>query len=192
MRLNRWSKQDVLERVWAALELDRELATASLDSTIIKLHPDGARAPKKGRQAIGRSHGGWMTKLHLLARDDRGALALALSPGQAADAAAGWELLERHGPRGVGPALLMDRAYEDSATRALALALGWRPVVPPKRNRRQPWDYDRELYKRRNQVERLFRRLKRFRRIATRYDKLDAVFLAFIHLTLIFDALPVA
>ena len=72
----------------------------------------------------------------------------------------------------------MDRAYEDDATRELTLALGWQPVVPPKRNRRQPWDYDRELYKRRNQVERLFRWLKRFRRIATRCDKLDAVFLA--------------
>ena len=96
---------------------------------------------------------------------------LALSPGQAADAAAGRELLERHGPRGDGPALLMDRAYEDDATRGLALALGWRPVVPPKRNRRRPWRYDRALYQRRNQVERRFRRLKRFRRIATRYDK---------------------
>ena len=117
---------------------------------------------------------------------------LALSPGQAADAAAGRELLERHGPRGDGPALLMDRAYEDDATRGLALALGWQPVVPPKRNRRRPWRYDRALYRRRNQVERLFRRLKRFRRIATRYDKLDAVFLAFIHLALIFDALTLA
>lgn len=86
----------------------------------------------------------------------------------------------------------MDRAYEDGATRELALALGWRPVVPPKRNRRQPWDYDRELYKRRNQVERLFRWLKRFRRIATRYDKLDAVFLAFIHFALVFNALTLA
>ena len=61
--------------------------------------------------------------------------------------------------------------------------------MPPKRNRRAPWRYDRLLYRGRNEVERLFRRLKRFRRIATRYDKLDAVFLAFIHLALAFDAL---
>ena len=86
----------------------------------------------------------------------------------------------------------MDRAYEDDATRELTLALGWQPVVPPKRNRRQPWRYDRALYQRRNQVERLFRRLKRFRRIATRYDKLDAVFLAFIHFALVFNALTLA
>ena len=60
---------------------------------------------------------------------------------------------------------------------------------PPKKNRVDPWEYDREIYKRRNEVERLFRRLKGFRRIFTRYDKLDALFLGFIVFVLIFDAL---
>ena len=83
----------------------------------------------------------------------------------------------------------MDRAYEGDATRTLARELGYRPVVPPLRTRKEPWDYDRVLYRQRNHVERFFRRLKRFRRIATRYDKLDSVFLAFIHLAVIYDAL---
>ena len=87
------------------------------------------------------------------------------------------------------PSFLMDRAYEGGATRTLAQELGYRPVVPPIRTRRQPWDYYRALYRQRNQVERFFCRLTRFRRIATRYDKLDSVFLAFIHLALIYDAL---
>ena len=55
--------------------------------------------------------------------------------------------------------------------------------------RSEPWEYDRELYKERNIVERLFSRLKRFRRLATRCDKLDALFLGFIRLALIFDNL---
>ena len=59
----------------------------------------------------------------------------------------------------------------------------------PLRTRREPWDYDRTLYRQRNHVERFFCRLKRFRRIATRYDKLDSVFLAFIHLAVIYDTL---
>jgi transposase len=59
----------------------------------------------------------------------------------------------------------MVRAYESDETRQLVLELKMIPVVPPKSNRREPWDYDRELYKKRNQVERLFRRLKGFRRI---------------------------
>ena len=74
----------------------------------------------------------------------------------------------------------MDRAYEGDETRQLALDFGFEPVVPPKKNRLEPWEYDREIYKRRNEVERLFRRLKGFRRIFTRYDKLDALFLGFI------------
>ncbi len=56
--------------------------------------------------------------------------------------------------------LLMDRAYEDTETRGLARSLGMVPFVPLKRNRRTPWMRDRELYKRRNEIERLFRSLK--------------------------------
>jgi len=67
--------------------------------------------------------------------------------------------------------------------------LGCIPVVPPKSNRREPWEYDRQLYKQRNEVERLFRRLKGFRRIFTRFDKLDVVFTFFIYFALIADAL---
>ena len=83
----------------------------------------------------------------------------------------------------------MDRAYEGDPTRDLAAVLGWLAVVPPLRHRSKPWQYDRERYKERNIVERLFGRLKRFRHLATRYDKLDALFLGFIHLALIFDYL---
>ncbi len=78
----------------------------------------------------------------------------------------------------------MDRAYEGDETRQLALDLGFIPVVPPKSNRLEPWEYDREMYKRRNEVERLFRRLKGFRRIFSRFDKLDVMFIAFINLRL--------
>ena len=67
--------------------------------------------------------------------------------------------------------LIMDRAYEGLDTRQLALDLGFVPVVPPKSNRIEPWEYDRAMYKRRNEVERLFRRLKGFRRIFSRFEK---------------------
>ena len=72
----------------------------------------------------------------------------------------------------------MDRAYEGDATRQLALDLGFTPVVPPLKTRRNPWVYDREIYKRRNEIERLFRRLKDF-------EKLDVIFLGFILFALI-------
>jgi transposase len=55
------------------------------------------------------------------------------------------------------------------------------PVVPPKSNRKNPWNYDKELYKCRNIVERLFRRLKEYRKIFTRYDTLEVMFLSYIY-----------
>ena len=85
--------------------------------------------------------------------------------------------------------LLMDSAYEDDQSRQLALDLGWIPVVPPRRTRLEPWEYDHLLYRRRNEVERLFRQLKGFRRIFSRFDKLDVMFLAFHHFALIVEAL---
>jgi transposase len=82
----------------------------------------------------------------------------------------------------------MDRAYEDDKTRALAVKQGFSPVVSPKRNRHEPWEYDKELYKRRNEVERLFRRIKRFRMVFTHYEKLDRMFWTFLLIALIMDA----
>jgi len=95
---------------------------------------------------------------------------------------------------GIGPLpaplhLVMDGAYDDGQTLQLALDFGFIPVVPPRPNRLEPWQYDRAMYRRRNEIERLFRRLKGFRRIFSRFDKLDLVFLAFLHFALIVEAL---
>jgi transposase len=70
-------------------------------------------------------------------------------------------------------ALIMDKAYEGDETRQMALDLGFTPVLPPKSGRINPWSYDETLYRRRNEIERLFRRLKGFRRIFSRFEKLD-------------------
>jgi transposase len=193
-RMNRWSKSGVLDRVFAQLQHTQiirvKIEAVALDSTIVKVHPDGTGALKKnGPQAIGQSRGGWTTKIHLVAADARTALTFALSPGQAHDAPEGRKLLQRFGriPRPIH--LVMDRAYEGNETRQLALDSGYVPVVPPKHNRLTPWEYDRALYTRRNEIERLFRRLKGFRRIFSRFEKLDVMFVAFINFALIVDSL---
>jgi transposase len=138
-------------------------------------------AKKNGPQAIGKSRGGWTTKIHLVAADERTALTFALSPGHAHDAPEGRKLLAGWQRRPDGVPMGMDRAYEGDETRQLVLQLGFAPVVPPNPNRLNPWPYDRRLYRRRNEVERLFRRLKGFRRIFSRFEKLDRMFTAFIH-----------
>ena len=124
-------------------------------------HQDASRryggAERNGPQSIGKSRGGWSTRLHVVAADARTAVAWPLSPGHAHDAPQGRRLLNRLTRLANSPALLVDRAYEDDATRQLVRARGFRPVAPPKRHRRAPWRYDRALYRRRNEIERLFR-----------------------------------
>jgi len=111
-----------------------------------------------------------------------------LSPGNAHDAPEGRKLMRTLPNQTITAShLMMDRAYEGDETRQLALDLGFYPVVPPKTNRLDLWEYDKEMYKKRNQVERLFRRLKGFRRIFSRFDKLDVVFSFFIYFALIID-----
>ncbi len=125
----------------------------------------------------------------MVAADARTAITFSLSPGQAHDAPEGRKLLRTLPPADSPVYLVMDRAYEGDETRQLALDLGFTPVVPPKQTRVTPWEYDREMYRRRNEIERLFRRLKGFRRVFSRFDKLDVMFLAFIHFALIVDGL---
>ena len=126
----------------------------------------------------------------MVAADDQTAVGFSLSPGQAGDAPEGRDLLRTLENGGWDDAsVIMDKAYEGDETRQLVLDLGMYPVVPPKVNRLSPWEYDREMYKKRNEVERLFRRLKGFRRIFSRFDKLDVVFRFFINFALIADKL---
>jgi transposase len=126
----------------------------------------------------------------LVAANARCALILKLSPGQAGDAPNGRELLKAGGPVPTpGCYLIMDSAYEGDETLRLARDLGYIPVVPPNPNRLVQWEYDRIVYRRRNEIERLFRRLKSYRRVFCRFDKLDVLFAGFIVLALIVEAL---
>ena len=127
----------------------------------------------------------------MVAADARTAVTFSLSPGSTHDAPEGRKLMKKIPKDFKATYLIMDRAYEGDETRQLALDLGFEPVVPPKTNRIHPWEYDKEMYKKRNEVERLFRRLKGFRRIFSRFDKLDLMFYAFISFALIFDSISV-
>ena len=99
-----------------------------------------------------------------------------LSAGHRGDVIQGSALL-----RGFRPGyVIADRAYDAEHFHDTILDLGALPVIPPRHNRRRPHAYDRALYKERNAVERMFAKLKQFRRVATRYDKLLATFRGFV------------
>jgi transposase len=150
-------------------------------STALTSRPIAARPGEKGahRQAIGVSRGGRTTKIHALSDANGRPLAFILTGGQAADCRAAEELLH-----GLDPGLLViaDRAYDTNHVRDLIQARGAVPNIPSRAPRRWKSCFSPMLYRGRNAIERMFGRLKDFRRIATRYDKLAANFLAAVHL----------
>lgn len=134
--------------------------------------------PKNGDQPIGRSRGGLTTKIHALVEGLGNLARWQLTAGQTHDITQARDLI-----MGVpAQTVAADKAYDaDALTQSITQA-GAEAVIPPRENRCQTRHYDRHQYKHRNLIERFFCRLKEFRRIATRYDKLATRFSAFIAL----------
>lgn len=145
-----------------------------LDSAHVKAHRCAAGG-KGGSvpRPFGISGGGRTTKIHALGDGLGRPLALTLTPGQAADCRAAEFLLRNLPP---GALLTADRAYHTDAVRGQSQARGSVPNIPPKRDRRWKHCSSPVLYRGRDAVERVFGRLKDFRRIATHYDKLASNF----------------
>ncbi len=123
-------------------------------------------------QGLGRSRGGLSTKIHAATDSLGNPVRLIGGPGQENDIVRGGELIAGLEPDHV----LADRAYDADHFHDAVLEAGAILVIPPKRNRRH---YDKDIYKERNRVERFFNKLKHFRRVATRYDKLLANVMGF-------------
>ena len=121
----------------------------------------------------------------MVAASDRLGLRFCLSPGQTDEGKSRQSLLGNWSHSFPKIPLVMDRTYEADSTRQYVVNWGFQPVVPPKSNRLKPWIYDKIIYKRRNEIERLFRKLKVFRRVFSRFEKLDGMFTAFVHIALI-------
>jgi transposase len=130
------------------------------------------------QRALGRSRGGFTSKVHCLG-DARGRpIAFHLTPGEAADCKSYDTLIDL--PEQKPTAFLADRAYDTDAIRADLKKRGNQPVIPPKSNRTKAIRYDRRLYRQRNCIERVLGHLKINRAIATRYDQLADSFLGML------------
>jgi len=135
---------------------------------------------------LGRSRGGLSTKIHAATLDENCAVALQLTAGQAHDGRQFESLYESLAPDNVLEAALLDRGYDADRIRARLALDGITAVIPPLPARSTKPPFDRELYRGRNRIERFFNKLKQFRRLATRYDKLAKTFLAALHLVAAF------
>jgi transposase len=128
---------------------------------------------------MGWSRGGLSSKIHALVDSNGLTVRLAVAPGQAHDNRLAGKLLSRLKS---GSILLADRGYDADWIRKLAIKEGAWGNIPPKSNRNDPICFSPYLYRARNRVERFFNRIKQCRRVATRYDKLAANYLAFVQL----------
>ncbi|MCB2082296.1 MAG: IS5 family transposase, partial [Rickettsiales bacterium] len=142
----------------------------------------GWRKRGQENEALGRSLGGFTTKIHAACDSHGNPLRFILTGGQASDYTQALALID--GMR--TDALLADKGYDADYMLEAAENMGAIAVIPPKSNRKMPRTYDEELYKERNLIERLFNKLKHFRRIATRYDKTAASFMAWLHIAAIY------
>ena len=133
-------------------------------------------------QALGRSRGGLSTTIHAGCRDARTGVAIVLTAGHCHESPVFETVCAQVPPEPVLPQAIMDKGYDSDGIREHLSAQDIVPVRLSKSNRRAPRDYDTALYKLREKVERFCNKLKQFRRIATRYEKLSQTFLAFIHL----------
>jgi len=135
--------------------------------------------------ALGRSRGGWGTKAHLVC-DRRGRpIAALLSAGQAHEARLFEQAMSLALARGRPQAIAGDKGYSSGRIRAWIEAAGALDVVPTKSHEPRKEGFDKGLYRERNVVERCFGWLKECRRVATRYEKLAAHFLAMVKIAMI-------
>ena len=155
-----------------------------IDSSSVRVHQHAAGSKRGGPdRCMGRSRGGLTKKIHTVVDAEGLPLRFALSPGQAHDSTLAGHLLDDQLPP--DGFLLGDKAYDAEWIRAMIEAQDAVPIIPDRSTAKTPHAFSRELYRLRNRVERFFNKLKQFRRIATRYEKLAANYLAMIKIATI-------
>ena len=186
-RFYRWRKAGIWARLFAAVQQQADAAKQLdwdihyVDGTIIRAHQHAAGAHTKSpeAEALGRSQGGFRTKVHLRAEGGGKVMTLVLTPGQrhatvAFEALMAGGAVKRGGcgrPKRRPRRLMGDTAYSSGKIRQYLRRHGIRSTIPRKQHEYRTGPFDRALYRLRERVERLINRLKQHRRLATRYEK---------------------
>jgi transposase len=174
-RFVRWRQAGVWDQIMDALAAGHDAAVQMIDTSIVRVHQHGACIADNNHQDMGRSRGGLTSNIHAVVDSNGLAVHLALTPGEAHDNRLCEVLLSALLPQAM---LLADRGYDADWIREFARQQGAWANIPPKRNRKEPICFSPYLYRARNLIERFFNKIKQCRRVAARYDKLAANYLA--------------
>ena len=173
----------VLEKL--AEEYSEEELLRILDASHVKCHQDAARFHQSAEdQKLGKTKGGRNTKISAVVNAKGKAVGLLLVQGNEHDSKSARSTL---GDTLDGARILADKAYDTNDIREHIIDCGGVPNIPPKKNRKTEIAYDKELGKLRGSVENFFCRIKSYRRVATRYDKLAETYMGFVTLSAIAD-----
>ena len=162
-----------------ALAVAHDSAVQMIDTSIVRVHQHGACITRNRRQSMGRSRGGLTSKIHAVVDANNLTKKIALTAGETHDNRIAGRTISRLKS---GSMLLADRVYDADWIRALVTKRRAWANIPPRSNRNEPICFSPHLYRARNLVERFFNKIKQCRRVATRYDKLAANYLAFVQL----------
>jgi transposase len=178
-RFKRWSEKGVWEDLFEKSQIDPDKEAVMLDSTIVRAHACSAGYGKDSQsiESLGRSRGGFTTKIHALVDALGNPLRFTLTAGQRHDITEAPSLTQDVG----NTTVIADKGYDSNAFVEELEIQACHIVIPPKRNRLCPRQYDEHIYKERHLIECFFGKIKHFRRIFSRFDKSSRVFLSFLH-----------
>jgi transposase len=178
-RFKYWSERDIWKGLFEHLQQDPDMEWVMIDSTIIRAHACAAGYGKntQGQEALGRSRGGFSTKIHALVDALGNPLRFALTAGQRHDITQAHSLSHNI----FNASMIADTAYDANAFIHTLKAAHCNPEIPSRKNRKEVRNYDEYLYKERHAIECFFGKIKHFRRIFSRYDKSALVYLSFLY-----------
>lgn len=169
-RFNYWSRTGKLTLIFKTLSIDADFEWKFIDGSIVKAHQHSTGARHGEERAIGKSVAGNTSKIHMVTDSSGNPIDFEITEGQVHDAVIAPELIER---TPLSEYTVADKGYDAHHIRWLIKECGSIPIIPTKKNSRSKnKEYDLEIYRLRHQVENLFARLKHYRAIATRFDKL--------------------
>lgn len=179
-RFSRWCKHEIWKFLHAGCSQYPDMQQTLIDSTITRAHAcaAGAAGSSAEKEALGRSKGGFTTKIHAITDALGNPLDFILTGGQASDIGQAENLLTLT-PEGA-TTLLGDKGYDSDAFIQRLSGKGIEPVIPSRSNRNNPRDCDWFVYKERHLIECFFNKIKHYRRIFSRYEKMARNYMGFI------------